>query len=189
MKTITLYRPTGPTEYKLIQKSKYTKFPPRLPEQPIFYPVLTEDYAVKIARDWNVPASGIGYVLQFEVDAEYLDDYRIQRAGGKEHQEYWIPAANLEKFNAAIVGKIKKIHTFQKWFVYLVKCSDSTLYTGITNNLNKRIDTHNQGKGAKYTRTRVPVALIKSFEFNSKSEALKEEYKIKQLSRYEKLKL
>jgi predicted GIY-YIG superfamily endonuclease len=189
MKTITLYRPTGPTEYKLIQKSGYKKFPPRLPEQPIFYPVITEDYAIKIARDWNVPASGIGYVLQFEVDKSYLDKYRIQRAGGLEHREYWIPAENLEEFNAAIVGKIKKIHTYQKWFVYILNCSDGTLYTGITNNLSKRIDTHNKRKGAKYTRNRVPVALVKHFECANKSEALKLEFKIKQMSRQDKLKL
>lgn len=75
------------------------------------------------------------------------------------------------------------------WFVYLLRCVDGTLYCGATNNLEKRIATHNAGKGARYTRGRVPVILIKSWSFDSKSEALQFEYKVKQLSRDEKLKL
>ena len=75
----------------------------------------------------------------------------------------------------------------KKWFVYIVECSDKTLYTGITNNLDKRIKAHNDGKGAKYTKGRRPVILFKSFACTSKSEALKLEYRIKQLSREEKL--
>lgn len=75
------------------------------------------------------------------------------------------------------------------WFVYIVKCSDDTLYTGITNNLERRIKQHNDNKGAKYTRGRAPVELLKSFEFATKGEALKEEYRIKHLSREDKLKL
>lgn len=77
-----------------------------------------------------------------------------------------------------------------KWYVYIVRCSkDDTLYTGITNNLERRIKQHNENKGAKYTRGRGPIVLIKSFEFTTKNKALKEEYRIKQLSRQEKLKL
>jgi len=75
------------------------------------------------------------------------------------------------------------------WFVYILRCSDDTLYTGITNNLERRIKQHNEGKGAKYTRGRGPVTLIKSFECESKSAALKLEFSIKQLPREEKLKL
>ncbi len=73
------------------------------------------------------------------------------------------------------------------WYVYLLCCSDNTLYCGITNNLEKRIDTHNKKRGAKYTKSRLPVVLLKSFQVETKSEALKLEYKIKQLSREEKL--
>ena len=80
-------------------------------------------------------------------------------------------------------------NTSGMWFVYLLECSDNTLYCGITNNLTRRIDQHNKGKGAKYTKGRGPVALIKFFVCTSKSEALKLEYKIKQMSREEKLKL
>ena len=58
-------------------------FPPRLPEQPIFYPVLTEEYAVNIARDWNVPASGSGFVTRFAVRWDYLSCFEVQDAGGR----------------------------------------------------------------------------------------------------------
>lgn len=75
------------------------------------------------------------------------------------------------------------------WFVYIVECSDGSLYTGITNNLERRLLTHNNGKGGKYTRTRLPVELKASFEVLNRSEASKEEYRIKQLSRIEKIKL
>jgi putative endonuclease len=76
------------------------------------------------------------------------------------------------------------------WYVYVVEClGDGTLYTGITTDINKRIETHNKGKGAKYTRGRKPIVLLVSFEFESKSLALKEEYRIKQLTRKEKLNL
>ncbi|MBX9795777.1 MAG: hypothetical protein K2Y03_02700 [Sphingomonas sp.] len=88
-------------------------FPPRLAEQPIFYPVTTEDYAVKIARDWNVPASGVGFVTRFEVRKDYLDQFDVQIAGGTAHQEYWIPAEELDAFNAAIVGEIVVVQTFR----------------------------------------------------------------------------
>ena len=88
------------------------RLPPRLPEQPIFYPVTTEEYAVKIARDWNVPASGSGYVTRFEVRSDYLSRYDVQDAGGIAHREYWIPAEELGAFNAAIVGAIEVVRTF-----------------------------------------------------------------------------
>jgi len=87
-------------------------FPPRLPEQPIFYAVLSEDYAVKIARDWNVPASGKGYVTRFLIAKTFLDRYQVQEAGGKEHREYWIPAEDLAAFNEAIIGEIEVVAEF-----------------------------------------------------------------------------
>jgi hypothetical protein len=112
--TITLYRPVGPIELKLIEESGFRAFPLRLPEQPIFYPVLTEEYATKIARDWNVPASGAGYVTRFKVTASFLARYDIQNAGGRDHQEYWIPAEDLAAFNAHIRGKIEVIASFTR---------------------------------------------------------------------------
>ena len=86
--TVILFRPVGPKELKLIEAANFQAFPPRLPEQPIFYPVLTEEYATKIARDWNVQASGAGYVTRFAVRREFLSRYQIQSAGGERFQEY-----------------------------------------------------------------------------------------------------
>jgi putative endonuclease len=74
-------------------------------------------------------------------------------------------------------------------YVYILECNDGSLYTGWTNNLNKRIETHNQGKGAKYTSCRLPVVLKYSETFQNKVEAQKREYQIKQYSRLEKLNL
>ena len=113
IETITLWRPVGPKELALIEQADFRAFPPRLPEQPIFYPVLTEDYAVKIARDWNVKASGAGFVTRFDVRKEYLERYAAQEAGGRAHREYWIPAEDLPGFNAAIVGKIVVTREFR----------------------------------------------------------------------------
>lgn len=111
--TITLWRPVGPAELRLIEQAEMKAFPPRLPEQPIFYPVTTEDYAVKIARDWNVPASGAGFVTRFRVRRDYLSRYEVQNAGGNAHREYWIPAEDMDAFNAAIVGEIEVTREFR----------------------------------------------------------------------------
>lgn len=113
VETVTLWRPVGPTELDLIRKTGMRAFPPRLPEQPIFYPVLTEDYAIKIARDWNVPASGAGYVTRFRVRRDFLDKYDVHEAGGRAHLEYWIPAEDLDAFNAVVVGEIEITDEFK----------------------------------------------------------------------------
>jgi hypothetical protein len=110
--SVTLWRPVGPAELVLIRASGMRAFPPRLPEQPIFYPVLSEEYAVKIARGWNAPASGKGYVTRFRVTRAFLDGYEIHDVGGKSHREYWIPAEDLAAFNAALVGEIEVIAEF-----------------------------------------------------------------------------
>lgn len=114
MNTTTLYRPVGPEELELIRLSDWTVFPPRLPEQPIFYPVANEAYAIQIARDWNVRDSGSGFVTEFAVDSDFLSRYVIQQVGGQLHKELWVPAEELDKFNRHIVGQIKVIHTFTK---------------------------------------------------------------------------
>jgi len=110
--TVTLFRPVGPAELALIEASGFRAFPPRLPDQPIFYPVTTEAYAVKIARDWNVPASGAGFVTRFQIRASHLARYPVQPAGGQDHLEHWIPAEELDAFNANIVGRIEVIAQF-----------------------------------------------------------------------------
>ena len=109
MSTITLFRPVGPKELELIAASGWHEFPPRLPEQPIFYPVLNEDYAVQIARDWNVPESGAGFVTRFCVNAEFAARYPVKTVGAAVHQELWVPAEELAEFNRNIVGLIEVI--------------------------------------------------------------------------------
>jgi putative endonuclease len=73
------------------------------------------------------------------------------------------------------------------WYVYILECSDLTLYTGISNDVENRIDTHNKKKGAKYTKTRTPVKLVYQQSFETKSLAAKEEWRIKQLTRNQKI--
>ena len=109
---VVLWRPVGPQELELIRQSGMRAFPSRLPDQPIFYPVLTEEYAIKIARDWNVPASGSGFVTRFAARRDFLSRFDVQDAGGRSHQEYWIPAEHLDAFNAAIVGEIEVVASF-----------------------------------------------------------------------------
>lgn len=110
--TTTLFRPVGPTELDLIARSGFARFPPRLPTQPIFYPVCNLEYATQIARDWNVKESGAGYVTRFAVRTAFLDRYEPHRVGSPIAAEYWIPAAELEAFNDAIVGPIEVIAEF-----------------------------------------------------------------------------
>jgi hypothetical protein len=111
--TITLWRPTGPEELALIAASGYRRWPPRLPEQPIFYPVLNEDYARKIAHDWNAPRSGAGYVTRFAVRRAFLDRYQVHQVGGRTILEYGIPAGDLEALNDNIIGLIEIITEYR----------------------------------------------------------------------------
>lgn len=113
--TTELFRPVGTDELELIRASGFTAFPPRLPEQPIFYPVLEEEYAVQIARDWNAKHNEdkAGYVTRFHVENAFLANYEIQTVGGAVHREYWIPADQLDEFNRKIVGEIEVIAEFQ----------------------------------------------------------------------------
>ena len=110
--TVTLWRPTGPEELALVEASGWREWPPRLPGQPIFYPVLNEQYATMIARDWNVRQSGAGYVTRFRVRRSFLDHYEVRQVGGRTILEYWIPAGDLGALNASIVGKIELIAEF-----------------------------------------------------------------------------
>ena len=114
LETTILYRPVGPKELELIAASGYTQFPPRLPDQPIFYPVLNEEYAKQIARDWNVSASGAGYVIRFSVRKSFADRYPVRTVGTSVHQELWIPAEELTDLNSNIVGKLEIVAEFKK---------------------------------------------------------------------------
>ena len=113
--TRTLYRPVGLAEMQLILATETHAFPPRKPDQPYFYPVLTEEYAHQIARDWNTldEVSGYaGFVTQFQVDALYVEQFEVQTVGGAIHKELWIPADDLTQFNAHIQGRIDVIAAY-----------------------------------------------------------------------------
>ena len=107
--TTTLFRPVNQKELDSIEASGWSVFPPRLPEQPIFYPVMNEAYATQISKEWNVPAYGVGYVVKFEVETDYLKEYRVENVGGDIHNELWVPAEALGEFNRHIIGPIKLI--------------------------------------------------------------------------------
>ncbi len=106
--TVTLYRPTGANELGLVADTDYRRWPPRLPEQPIFYPVTNERYATEIAQ-WNRSATGAGYVTRFEVRRTFMDRHEVHTVGAGHHTEWWIPAEELEELNDHIVGKIEVI--------------------------------------------------------------------------------
>ena len=114
-KVTLLYRPVGQKELELIRAAGFRSFPARLPDQPIFYPVLNQEYATRIAREWNTKdqRSGFsGFVLRFGVRSKFLAGYDIHVVGSAEHREYWIPAQDLAEFNANIVGKIEIVSEF-----------------------------------------------------------------------------
>jgi hypothetical protein len=114
--TTTLWRPVGDAELALIRESGWKAFPPRLPHQPIFYPVVNEAYAVQIARDWNTrdAASGyVGYVTRFRVRTEFLSRYEARVVGASTHGEFWIPAEELDEFNRNLVGPIEVTAEFR----------------------------------------------------------------------------
>lgn len=113
--TVTLFRPVGLHEWRLIEEAACRAFPPRLPEQPIFYPVLNQSYAAQIANEWNttdVNSGFVGIVTAFDVRAEVVAQYDVQKVGGKEHLELWVPAEQLQAFNEAIVGRIRRVEVF-----------------------------------------------------------------------------
>ncbi len=116
METMTLYRPVGSAELKLIEDSGWKAFPPRLPDQPIFYPVTNETYARMIARDWNVKynADHCGFVTKFDVRHDMALSYDRKIVGGRECEELWVPAEELPAFNDAIVGQIEVVVGFNQ---------------------------------------------------------------------------
>jgi hypothetical protein len=107
---VDLFRPVGLKELELIAAAGFVAFPPRLPHQPIFYPVLDLEYARQIARDWNAPdefSGFVGFVTTFVVEDSFARRYPIQVAGASRHRELWVPAEDLPQFNAAIVNQIR----------------------------------------------------------------------------------
>lgn len=112
---MNLFRPVGLKELELIEECNMQSFPPRLPWQPIFYPVLNEKYACEIAEKWNVGDEGSGYagfVCKFLIDNEFVSRYEVQNVGSHYHNELWVPAAELSEFNSHICGNISIIKAF-----------------------------------------------------------------------------
>ena len=104
---VTLYRPVGLTELALIEDSGMRRFPPRMPEQPVFYPVLGREYAAEIAENWNTREPYyFGAVTTFHIDGDYASRFEPQTVGADHHQEFWVPADELPEFNAHIIGPI-----------------------------------------------------------------------------------
>jgi|SRR5690242_6940530 len=108
---ITMFRPVGLIELGLIYDSEMKEFPPRLPQQPIFYPVLNRNYASQIAEKWNTQSAPgfAGYVTKFDVRRNHAAQFHTQTVGNSTHQELWVPAERLAEFNAAIVGRIETV--------------------------------------------------------------------------------
>ncbi|WP_426490241.1 hypothetical protein [Hymenobacter sp. 102] len=104
-----LYRPVNQAELDLIAASGWQAFPPCLPEQPFFYPVLHEQYAAQIAHEWNVPDYDVCYVLRFAVEADYADLFPVQDMGSRKYQQLRVPAGELEEFNRHIIGQIEVV--------------------------------------------------------------------------------
>jgi hypothetical protein len=114
--TTTLWRPVGQAELDLLAESDWRHFPPRRPGQPIFYPVLNEEYATKIARAWNTEDAGsafAGYVVRFEVDAAYLARFEPEQVGGRGIDELSVPAEDLDQFNDHIIGRIELVTEYR----------------------------------------------------------------------------
>jgi hypothetical protein len=111
---VTLYRPVGPAELALVAATGYRRWPPRLPEQPVFFPVTNVEYAREIALRWNVTASGAGYVTMFRVNSAFMDRYAKHQVGGRNHVEWWIPAEDLDELNENIVGLIDVTEEYGK---------------------------------------------------------------------------
>lgn len=108
-----LDRPTGPAERDLVVASGNRAWPPRLPEQPIFFPVMNEWYATEITRRWNVPHAGVGYVFEFDALDSFLAGFPVRQVGGREVVELWIPAERLDDLNASIVGRIRETGRYE----------------------------------------------------------------------------
>jgi hypothetical protein len=115
MTTKKLYRPIGLRELELILNNDSKGYPPRLDWQPIFYPVLNFQYAAQIAGEWNAPdefSGYVGFVTEFEIDAEYVSKFNVENVGSFEHNELWVPSGELAEFNSHIVGHIQVSKAF-----------------------------------------------------------------------------
>lgn len=112
-----LFRPVGRDELAKIEASGMKAFPPRLPAQPIFYPVLSFAYAEQIACDWNSTSDShafLGYVVEFDVDDAFAARYAPRTVGSAAHRELWVPADELAAFNRHITGDIRLVAAYER---------------------------------------------------------------------------
>jgi hypothetical protein len=110
---LLLFRPVGLGELRLVYEAGMRAFPPRLPEQPIFYPVTNVVYARQIARDWNTKSGRLaGFVTRFAVDDEYAEKFERKVVGAAEHEELWVPAEELSEFNSHIAEPIEVVDAY-----------------------------------------------------------------------------
>lgn len=107
-----LFRPVNQAELDLIIQLDWKKFPPRLVGQPIFYPVLNEEYATEITTQWNVPTYGVGHVVKFKVSDDFLNNYNVEKVGLDHHLEFWIPSEDLENMHLRMIGDIELVSTY-----------------------------------------------------------------------------
>lgn len=112
--TTQMFRPVGPRELELLRGTGFRRWPARLPDQPIFYPVTNARYAAQISRQWNVMDYGHGAVTRFHVDAGFMARYPVRWVGAMHHTEWWVPAEDLEALNDHIVGSIEVIEEFSR---------------------------------------------------------------------------
>ncbi len=124
-----LFRPIGIKELELIKQSGMTKFPPRLPEQPIFYPVLNVEYARQIAQEWNAKSAPefAGFVTEFDIGDDYISKFEVKTVGSNMHKELWVPAQELDDFNSHIIGSIKVIEAYYSEYHQGSKCDTPAL--------------------------------------------------------------
>jgi len=111
--TVEMFRPVGEAELELVKESEYLRWPPRLPEQPIFYPVTNAKYAAEIAERWNGRDGQKGFVTRFRVRKQFADSYEVHQVGAAHHTEWWIPAEDLDDLNANIIGGIEVTQSFE----------------------------------------------------------------------------
>lgn len=108
-----LFRPVGLEELRLVYEAGMRAFPPRLPDQPIFYPVTNEEYATQIAREWNTTSgTRAGFVTRFSVADAYAAKFERRVVGAREHEELWVPAEELADFNARLEGRVEVTRAF-----------------------------------------------------------------------------
>lgn len=108
-----LYRPVGLEELRLIYDADMRAFPPRLPDQPIFYPVTNVGYAKQIAKEWNTKSGTLaGFVTRFSMNDDYVARFERRIVGAREHEELWVPAEDLPEFNGRIEGVIEVVAAY-----------------------------------------------------------------------------